>query len=332
MPNCPSELWETLLRSAERHKIRVVLEIGPLVGLVSREEAVDEKTIEQVAAPIVKRLSGYRSLLRYQIRDEPPPHMVPNWVAVQRVLAALDPRHPAFSCCCWAGSVPSLRQATTLSEAVFDIYPFVETVPTGETGKFYPALRSFCEAAGDLPKWAVLQAFAKPGVWRYPTPEELRCTVYSALAAGAKGIFFFIYQTMPNHPEKLEGLIDPDGRPRPIYREVERLARELHKLAPTLLRLTPIGPTRWPGETGLPVIFGDFQDDKGRTYLVLANGKPAASVKVPLRAVLGENCRSVTDLLSGEKLLLRGAPAELELPPGGGFAAGVGDTSEKLGH
>ena len=318
VPNCPEALWETLLRCAERHGVKVVLEIGPLVGLVSSAGPLDEQQIDDAVTAVVKRLARFGSLLRYQIRDEPPPELIPNWVAVQRVLAARDPRHPAFSCCCHVESVRMLREATTLSEAVFDIYPFLEGRPAGDTGWFFPALKAFCEAAGDLPKWAVLQSFAKPGTWRYPTPEELRCTVYSSLAAGAKGIFFFIYQTMPNHPEKLEGLIDPQGRPLAMYEAVSRLAAELRKLAPTLLRLQPIGPTRWPGEKNLPVILSHFRDDKGRNYLIIANANPAAPVKVPLQPILAENHISLTDCLTGEEFVLQPGTSNLPLGPGAG--------------
>lgn len=318
VPNCPDTLWETLLRSAGRQGIKVVLEIAPLVALVSSPGPLDEQQIDDAVTAVVKRLSRYGSLLRYQIRDEPPPELVPNWVAVQRVLAARDPKHPAFSCCCHIDSVRLLRETTTLSEAVFDIYPFREGMLTGEMGHFFAALRGFCEAAGDLPKWAVLQSFAMPGAWRYPTVEELRCTVYSSLAAGAKGIFFFIYQTMPNRPDKMDGLIDTDGRPRPIYAAVEELARELKRLAPTLMGLRPVGPTRWPGDTGLQVTFGHFTDSKGRAYLIIANSNPAAAVKVPLQAILAENYISLTDLLTGEEFVLRAGTSNLPLAAGAG--------------
>ena len=83
--------------------------------------------------------------------------------------------------------------------------------------------------------WPVLQSFAKPGSWRYPSAEELRAETYLSLAAGAKGVFYFLYQTMPNHPERLEGLIDPDGKPTPMYAPTSALARELARLSPLLL-------------------------------------------------------------------------------------------------
>ncbi|MCX7599588.1 MAG: hypothetical protein N2512_12095, partial [Armatimonadetes bacterium] len=318
VPNCPENLWETLLRSAERHGIKVVLEIRPLVELVSSSRPPDEQQIDDAVTATVKRLSHYDSLLRYQIRDEPPPEMIPNWVAVQRVLAARDPKHPAFSCFCHIESVRLVRQSTTLPEVVFDIYPFRADTPPGDTGYFFPALRGFCEAAGELPKWAVLQSFAMPGIWRYPTPEELRCTVYSSLAAGATGIFFFIYQTMSNRPDKMDGLVDTEGRPRPLYATVEQLARELKRLAPVLLGLRPVGSTHWPGDKGLPVVFTHFTDRKGRAYLIIANSSPTAAVKVPLQAILAKNRISLTDLLTGEEFVLQAGTSNLPLPPGGG--------------
>lgn len=276
VPNCPEELWETLLASAQAHRIKVVLEIQPLMALVIQAEPASEKAVYETAKAVVDKIGKYRSLLRYQIRDEPFTQMIPNWILVQRTLAELDPRHPAFSCFCSPEALANLTEKARLSEAVFDIYPFGPATPKQSLGAFVPALDAFTKAAKDNVKWAVLQTFAKPNAWRCPSPEEIRAETYLSLAAGAKGIFYFIYQSMPNHPEKLEGLIDPDGKPTPIYGPTSELAGELSKLAPLVMSLTP-------AEKAIPVEgsvrAGSFVDGAGSAVLIIASTDPGKPVE-----------------------------------------------------
>ncbi|RPJ79932.1 MAG: hypothetical protein EHM13_12875, partial [Acidobacteria bacterium] len=174
VPNCPEALWETLLASADTHGIKVVLEVAPLTALVSQAETATEKDAREAVMPVVDKIGKYQSLLRYQVRDEPSVEMIPNWILVQRVLAGLDTRRPAFSCFCSADALAYLTERTRPSEAVFDIYPFAPATPPQSLGGFVNALDAYTKASKDNVKWAVLQAFAMPQAWRLPSAEELR--------------------------------------------------------------------------------------------------------------------------------------------------------------
>ncbi len=282
VPNCPESLWETLLQSAEEHGIHVVLEVGPIVGLVSSGEPVPEGRAYEAIKRVVDKIGKYDSLLRYQVRDEPSPEMVPNWLLVRRLLAALDPKRPSFSCFCNPASLERATAGASLSEAVFDIYPHRPGTPPQRLGHFLPALASFKAATRGSTLWAVLQAFAKEGVWRYPSAEELRAVTYLSLAAGAKGVFYFIYQTMPAHAERLEGLIEPDGCPRPLYGPATALARELGKLSPLLLSLGPAD--QQPSPEGDAQV-GAFVDAEGHPVLVVASTRPDQPVSATLKGL-----------------------------------------------
>jgi hypothetical protein len=312
VPNCPESLWTTLLRSAREHGINIVLEIGPLARLVSQPEAVRESEAYAAAERIFHQIGGFESLARYQIRDEPPPEMVPNWLMVRRALAAVDPARPAFSCFNNPDSLARAREQASLAEAVFDIYPHGVNTPPQSLGHFLPALDRFMAAAGNAAPWPVLQSFAKPGSWRYPSAQELRAVTYLSLAAGAKGLLYFLYQTMPNHPERLEGLIDPDGNPTPMYATAAELARELGKLSRLLLSLKPAEP---PADVQGEVRVGSFTDDAGHSVLIIASARPDQAVTAGVSA---NATHAWQDALTAERFTPKEGRLSVPLGPGGG--------------
>jgi hypothetical protein len=310
VPNCPESLWETLLKSAQSTGIKVVLEVGPLVALVS-EKPVTEEQIYSAAKRVFAKIGKYQSLIRYQIRDEPDPALVPRWLLIQRILGAVDPSRPAFSCFCSSESLANVANNATLSEAVFDIYPLGPAASPQTLGGFAAALDAFKEAAGGNPFWAVLQAFAMPGSWRYPTPEELRSMTYLSLAFGAKGVFDFIYQSMPKHAQKLEGLVDAQGAPTAIHGPASVLAKELRRLAPILMSLKPAGPATAQGDSRI----GSFTDASGHPVLIVASARPGAAVNVQVTVDSDQPWR---DALTGESFTPQNKALSLALGPGCG--------------
>ena len=312
VPNCPEAQWEILLQAAQKHGIRVCLEVAPLVALVSQSEPATERQVQEAVKRVVDKIGKYDSLLRYQVRDEPPPGMVPNWILVQRALAALDPRRPAFSCFCDPSSLANLSGQTRLTEAVFDIYPHWAGTPRQSLGGFLGTLGSFKAAAKGNPMWAVLQAFGishATGSWRYPTPEELRAVTYLSLAEGATGVFYFIYSHMPGY---LDGLVAADGTPQPLFRPTAKLAGELQKLSPLLLSLKP---DRTPAKAEGDARAGRFTDRRGRAVLIVASTRPDAAVTARLDGVPGD---AWEDALTRERLRAAGGMLEVPLGPGCG--------------
>jgi hypothetical protein len=310
VPNCPESLWETLLQSAQEHNIKVCLEVGPLVALVSQPEPPTETEAAAAVKRVVDKIGKYESLLRYQVRDEPPMEMVGNWLLVQRVLAAVDPRRPAFSCFCHHDSLNRIAASTTMAETVFDIYPLREKTPLQSLDGFLPSLDTFKAASKGNAMWAVLQAFAithEPGSWRYPTAEELRAMTYLSLAAGVKGVFYFIYSHMPGY---LDGMVSADGKAQPMYAPTSALAQELQKLAPLLLSLKPAKP---PAKVEGDVRVGSFKGAAGRAVLIVASARPDSEITARI-TVAGE----WQDALTSERFKSESGTLSVRLAPGGG--------------
>ncbi|MFH1741192.1 MAG: hypothetical protein ABIH23_19490, partial [bacterium] len=122
VPNVLPKHESLLLEAAAAHGLKVVMEVDAAKQLISASLAAPE-IYAKTAAEIASRHQASPALLRYQIRDEPPPDWMPAWLAMQRALARADPLHPSFSCFNSATSLRKAREASALSEAVFDIYP-----------------------------------------------------------------------------------------------------------------------------------------------------------------------------------------------------------------
>ena len=205
---------------------------------------------------------------------------------------------------------------TKLTEVVWDCYPHLESTPQQTLGWFPSAVfDAWTPAARGNTMWAVLQSFAKPGTWRYPTPEELRAVTYLSLAAGCKGVFYFLYQTMPKHAENLKGLIDPQGKPLPMYAPATVLAKELHMLSPLLLSLKPAeSQFKIQGDARV----GKFVDDQGREVLIVASLRPDMPIDVQLTGLTSKVFSPWRDALTDETFVPEEDTLKIPLRPGGG--------------
>lgn len=102
----------------------------------------------------------------------------------------------------------------------------------------------------DLPFWGFVLSTPH---WAYVTPTEadLRFQVYSLLAYGADGVWYFTYRSVENLSRKSEelaratgidsGLIGHDSDKSDRYEMVKEINAEILALGPTLLRLTSKG-------------------------------------------------------------------------------------------
>jgi hypothetical protein len=334
VPNCPEELWEELLQSAQDVGLRIILEIGSLVSFINQPDPVEESAVRAEVMRVYNKIGRYPSLFRYQIRDEPEERMIPNWIRVNQVLREFEPARGGFSCFCSPEFIPSAARGFSMTEVVFDLYPHFIDVSRQSLGNFLSALDLFKQAAGTIPKWAVLQSFAKPEWWRYPTPEELRAVTYLSLAAGVKGLFYFIYQSMPDHPEQLRGLVESDGRPTEIYNEVMSLVREVRKISALVADLEPCIVSEKSGldirtcsfqEQGREVFIpnaikgdveaGTYRDSAGNRVLILAGRRPDRPIRVQISD--GEG-RGWKDVLTGEVFHPKNGSVTVSLAPGSG--------------
>jgi hypothetical protein len=162
------------------------------------------------------------------------------------------------------------------------------------------------QAAGDGLLWVIPQCFGfgGPNPHGIPVPHEVSLMVWEAIAHGAKGIIYFIYQSTTNvQGEWLRGIVDENLQPMDHrYEEVRRLNAALSKVADVLL------PLRWQpdalasSDPGVDV--QSFRHPDGTSYLCVVNQDTHADVKAPLRfdPQYAGQIEGVEDVATGERL------------------------------
>ena len=143
-----------------------------------------------------------------------------------------------------------------------------------------------------------------------------------SLAHNSKGIFWFLHNSY-TQGEKLQGLVDLELKPHPIYAEVSDLSKMLKKLSPILLGLSREKTPAATPQSGFAV--ESFTDDQGGHYLCVVNTdvlKPATFKGVLKPQTPAAEDTAPKDVLSGEQIPVTsskdGLSLSIELPAGGG--------------
>jgi hypothetical protein len=121
----------------------------------------------------------------------------------------------------------------------------------------------------DAGSWAVIQCHAITGALRFPTPAEVRCMTWEALANGSKGVFWFLYQSEGVGQAMMDGLVDRDFKARPLWDEVARLTRQIAPLTPILAGLK--SPREVKQEDPLLMVRKLTNAAGNRNYLIAVN-------------------------------------------------------------
>ena len=336
VPNTPPDYRETLLGVADSVGVQIVLEMVELAypqwggeHTVRNAKMVrDEAGVLKYCDAITSAARKHKSLFCYQVLDEPPAKLFDNFAAVNRALLQIDPAHPSFSCLCSEAELP---RTTTMGTqmVVFDRYPLRKGSKPGDYdfGSFRSLLDNLDKYSGVLPYWMAVQAFGmdKPDGIRYPTEAELRVMTWLSLAHNCKGIFFFLHNSM-SQEERLQGLVDLEMTPHPIYAEAADLSRTMKRLAPLLLRINRTADPLVKPQNGFDIqSFDDTQTSGtpgGSRYAFVVNldvlhsaefkGELADAKSAPaqLRDLIVDVPIDVTHEADAAKISLR-------LPPGG---------------
>ena len=184
---------------------------------------------------------------------------------------------------------------------MFDKYPIRDNTPkSGEI--FQKALDALCEELRDmrivalaesLDFWFIVQAFGRyesidresggsARSWRLPTPEELHCMTWLGLAYGAKGMFYYCFESRIEDDFYVRGLWRFDDTPRePLFSEVRKLNQVIESIGPTLLTLTSGSVFKSKNIPSHGVInsispeciaqIGTFHDEHSDAFLVVVN-------------------------------------------------------------
>jgi len=285
--NLPLRYANLLLTTAANYDLKVILD--PQWGhnlmqmapsqILNNWEALKAKITSEVIGPF----SGYENLLGYAVSDEPPEDKLAQWRLTVKMFNELDPARPDYTCF----NRPSRLAGVLNDEAeiperfVYDNYPHERKVPLNTMGTdpqfgWYNMYKNFydvCKTRPYVPQIPVIAAFKNDNPWRKPTDTEFRTTVYTSLAAGAKGIIFFAYMDVKSERENLECLVNSNWKQYPIYHAVKATAAELEKLGPALAL-----PRRSEEVTGWNTLYRTlsitYQDPIDRRYFIVANKDP----------------------------------------------------------
>ena len=310
------------------------------------------------------------AVLAWGLCDEPRTAYLEEIETFRQKMARWDPGRPSVVVTMWHDT-PAAAEKTNLPALCTDLYPFFSK---GNPNGPNPAPRSRqwyfanCQrtaqlaAEKDIPAWVMPQAYAEVwGPWRYdeqgdlvalpkaflhwrpPTVGEIRWQIWSALAAGMQGFYFFVYLPSPREaatakpyqgpifPEEIRlqeetplhfpgALIAPNRRRTPQYEAMVETYRALRPLIPLL---KPTRPAPLPEEVKAEgARLGLLSGPKGTRYLLVVNEDTEHEREI--RVTLPPEVQQVRNLRTGE--VLTSGPARtvrLELRPGEGTVLGL---------
>lgn len=289
VPNSPPSHHRLVLDGAQRHGLKVILELGldggPIGAMIRGQQPMDDALIRKTFDEVVAPIKNHPALMRVQLLDEPADDAFGRYAHVADMLRQYNKRTPAFCCLTGGANGGAFLQQTKSSVVAFDFYP----IAPGNKPNDPKPLAAFAECARRFADWAqqnraacwpVVQCEEITGALRFPTPPEMRCLTYLSLATGGRGLFWFLYQTEHVSKDQLmSGLVDRDFKARPLWHEVAHLTKELRPLLPTLSRLHP------DRNTGINVSAGvayALRDSSKHLYVFVVNtdSKHPAKIEV----------------------------------------------------
>ena len=238
------------LNVAAKHGLRTIYQLpsfGPYF------DPSDEDRCKRVAAEIAA-VKDHPALYMYLHADEPQAGRFTELARAKRWVQAHDPKHPV-----WVNLLPTyannkqlgvegekmgaywehVRLFMQIYRPAFVTYDHYQFTNSGDNSDYFlnmSIIRQNAAAAG-VPFFNGVQACtwvpgsaASPSSPRIPGPDEMRYLVYTTLAYGAQGIYYYVY-SRPRH----EGaIVELDGTKSDKYEVLKTLNREFVVLAKEL--------------------------------------------------------------------------------------------------
>jgi len=306
----PKDHIKMVLDIARKYNVKVIIHLPDIANALGSEESFYGHNIIETAWNSIKDIKNHPALAGYYVVDEPSatPEMAKRITTAKKLLEAMDPKHPSFSCL--LGGYEDLLKTVDYQVLVVDIYPITPGWSRDLSG-FESEVKRGIRNAQHRPLWVIPQAFGKPDVWLIPTPEELSAEVWISVANGAKGVVYFIYQSTTGFQgEWLQGMVDMQLKPiGQGWDALTKINADMKKLAPTLLKLKP-AKFLIPATTG-KLIANTFIHENGNKYVILANkdlDNPVSAKwkgKLPVDELTGKEINADIKLLPGAGMLLR---------------------------
>lgn len=309
-----------LLDTAQRHGIRVIVHLDEVNSFIWSPQRFASEDCVAAFRQAVAEVSGHPATAGYYLVDEPAPtaENIANIRLCRRIVEALDPAHPGFSCLNTGWDV--IFAQVGYQVLLVDIYPLYSADLRGDTLQGYlGALDAAHAAAAGAPLWLIPQNFGfKPRPESIPGPNQVTLLCWEAIARGAKGLIHFIYQsTTEIQGERLAGIVADDLKPLDHrHAETKALHQALAPLRQTLLGLTRQARSIAAADAGFDV--QTFVDRAGAQFMVVVNQDLEETRTVQVRfADDVPKAKAVTNVASGA-VVGDGSGAALSLAPGSG--------------
>ncbi len=307
LPHQNKEIVEQFMTLARQYNLMVILDPGEGHNLMKFDSSHLQKNrsmwLDYLGLNIIGRFYRYPNLLGYALIDEPAVYQIRDannnpidisqeetlarWGLISEMLEELDPEHHEYTVFNDPAWLSMAVNSSSRKAIAYDNYPFETKVPDyvmGPAGEYnwYTRLQAFneaCQAQFAVAQLSVIQTFEDNLVpYRYPKPEELRACVYTSLAAGARGIMFFLFMDMisPNG-DYAHGLLDASFHVnnRDLIKAVVALNQELQILGPWLALLQSATNGKVSGwEQEAKVLWGEYVNTLGVKYYIMANKDP----------------------------------------------------------
>ncbi len=216
--------------------------------------------------------------------------------------------HPILSVWNDVQHMSYIDEYLNLDVLMADIYPFSDTTSPGSLIDYMPAYFSsygdpddpssigpatptyseyieqirqeHCNNNNNRPFWVVFQSFgdavqydaddenANWAFWRQVEPKEIRLQVWIALMHGAKGLWYFLYET--EHPVLL-GMLDASGQPTQRLTEASEINTEVNKISDVLLKLDLIEDAQISVNQGEIRFHDDLTKNTDDKYVIVTN-------------------------------------------------------------
>ena len=349
--NEDAESNRKVLDLCRRHGIRYIVR--------DRRMHLDPQTDEDKRAldAMIADYKDHPALYGYFLMDEPNPEAYRRLVQLHAYLQAKDPTRLTY-----INLFPNYGGPTQLQFPDYDGYVngFVEAVhplmlsydhysilKQGERNNWFANLEVVRRDSlkQGIPMWVIIQALQDATRYRPPTLNQMYWQVTTALAYGAKSIWYYPYWSAgdPKKPEEWHymGVILPDGKPGPQFESAKEINPKLKALGPLLMGLRSLSVTHlgdvplraeafhaddlMASARGDQIIIGRFQDRLGKPVLMLVNRdwenpgnvriaiKGADGVEDIGRIGPGEPLSAVEWNASAKELSLKLAPGEARI-------------------
>src|SRR4051812_20128398 len=127
VPNSPPDHHKLVLDTAQKHGLKVILELGldggPFGYMIRGQSPMDDSAIRRELDNVLAPIKDHPALLRVQLLDEPPGDAFDRYGKIAAAVRAFDPNVKPF-CCLTGGSDGGAFLAAAKSDVVaFDMYP-----------------------------------------------------------------------------------------------------------------------------------------------------------------------------------------------------------------